>query len=158
MKRLDELLEECRREAREVLPWDLVDELERGAGPVLVDVREPEEFAVMRLRGSINVPRGILETSIEWGYDETLPELVEARGQRVVVICRSGIRSLFAARRMRQMGYRDAVSLKTGLRGWVDYEQPLVDGQGREVDIDDADAFLTPHVRPDQMRPRTAGK
>jgi hypothetical protein len=44
-------------------------------------------------------------------------------------------------------------SLQTGLRGWKDYEQPLVDAAGAEVDLDDADLYFTPRLRPDQMRP-----
>jgi hypothetical protein len=45
-------------------------------------------------------------------------------------------------------------SLKTGLRGWNDYEQPLVDAQGRPVDIDDADALFATRLRPEQIDPR----
>jgi hypothetical protein len=46
------------------------------------------------------------------------------------------------------------VSLKTGLRGWNDYEQPLVDKNDNPVDIDDADDYFTPKLREDQLSPK----
>ena len=107
----------------------------------------------MHIAGSLNVPRGILESACEWDYEETVPELVRARDREVVVVCRSGYRSVLAAHSLNVLGYTDVVSLKTGLRGWKDYEQPLVDGDGNSVDLDDADIYFTPRLRSEQMRP-----
>jgi rhodanese-related sulfurtransferase len=110
----------------------------------------------MRIAGSINVPRGILESACEWDYEETIPELVQARDREIVVVCRSGYRSVLAAHSMQVLGYKNVASLKTGLRGWKDNEQPLEDGQRNPVDLDDADVYFTPRLRPEQMRPRGA--
>ena len=74
-------------------------------------------------------------------------------GDEIVVVCRSGYRSVLAAHSMQVLGYKDVVSLQTGLRGWKDYEQPLEDSQGQSVDLDAADLYFTPRVRPDQMKP-----
>jgi len=52
------------------------------------------------------------------------------------------------------MGYTSVISLKTGVRGWNDYEQPLVDADGNPVDADTAEALLGPRLRPDQHRPK----
>ena len=46
-------------------------------------------------------------------------------------------------------------SMKTGVRGWNDYELPLLNQQGEQVDIDLADGELNPPVRPDQFEPKT---
>jgi 3-mercaptopyruvate sulfurtransferase SseA len=100
------------------------------------------------------VPRGILEAACDWGYDETLPELAGARERPIVVACRSGIRSVLAADVMQVMGFADVVSLKTGVRGWNDFEQPLVDGSGQAVDTDTAEQLLASRIRPEQLRPR----
>jgi hypothetical protein len=53
---------------------------------------------------------------------------------------------------MQVLGYRDVVSLATGLRGWKDYDQPLVTKDGQPVDLDDADVYFTPRIRYDQQR------
>nr|WP_222932279.1 rhodanese-like domain-containing protein [Allochromatium humboldtianum] len=135
------------------MPWDLEERIQANPELLIVDVREPEEFAAMHIEGSINVPRGILESACEWDYEETVPELVQAREREIVVVCRSGYRSVLAAHSMNVLGYTNVVSLKTGLRGWKDYEQPLVDDEGRPVDLDDADVYFTPRLRPEQRRP-----
>jgi rhodanese-related sulfurtransferase len=153
MKNFLELIRGCLTEVREIMPWDLAERLEENPDLLIVDVREPAEFAAMHIEGSLNVPRGILESACEWDYEETEPELVQARDREIVVVCRSGYRSVLAANSMQVLGYENVASLQTGLRGWKDYEQPLVDGDGRNVDLDDADVYFTPQLRPDQRRP-----
>lgn len=156
MKKFLQLVSDCLRDVRELMPWDLEERLQQNPDLLLVDVREPYEFDAMHIAGSMNVPRGILESACEWDYEETEPELVRARDREVIVVCRSGYRSVLAANSMLLLGYRDVASLKTGLRGWKDYEQPLVDRTGAAVDLDDADAYFTPKLRDDQLRPRDA--
>lgn len=154
MKTYQQIIEDCLDSVTEIFPWDLEEKLKDGNEPILLDIREPEEFNSMRIANSINVPRGILEQSCEWDFEETIPDLVRARDREIVVICRSGNRSVLAAFTMQQMGYENAVSLKTGLKGWTDYEQPLVDNQNQVVDIDDADEYFSSKVRPEQIRPK----
>jgi rhodanese-related sulfurtransferase len=155
MKRFDQLVEECAKNVKEIFPWDLEEILEERS-PMIVDVREPYEYDAMHIKNSLNVPRGILETACECDFEETIPELVHARDKEVIVLCRSGRRSIFAVDVMQQMGYQNVVSLKTGLRGWVDTELPLQDVNGKQVDIDEADDYFTPKLRPEQLsKPNT---
>lgn len=153
MKRYTDILADALTRVREIMPWDLRDRLVAPPAPLLLDVREPEEFALMHIAGSINVPRGVLEQACEWDYDSTVPALAGARQSEVVVVCRSGQRSILAADVMQSMGYANVVSLKTGVRGWNDFELPLFDAAGQRADMDAADAWLSPPVRPDQRRP-----
>ena len=154
MKSYTDLINECLPEVKELFPWDLEEKLQRGDDLLLVDIREPYEFKAMHLQGSINVPRGVLESAADWDYEETVPELVEAREREVILICRSGNRSVLAAKTLQLMGFQNVVSLKTGLRGWNDYEQPLVKGEAEPVSIDEGDDYFTSHVRPDQLAPQ----
>lgn len=152
MKNFLELISNCLTDVREIMPWDLEERLQANPHLLIIDVREPYEFERMHIPGSLNVPRGILESACEWDYEETEPELVQAREREVVVVCRSGHRSILAAHSLQVLGYENVVSLQTGVRGWKDYDQPLVDGEGKPVDLDDADAYFTPRLRPDQQR------
>lgn len=154
MKRYADLVAEARGRVREIMPWDLAERLQQNPDILLLDVREPAEFQTMHIPGSINVPRGILESSCDWDYEDTIPELAAGHGREIVVICRSGNRSVLAADVMQQMGFSNVVSLRTGVRGWHDDDQPLVDAEGNTVDADVADAALASRVRPDQRRPR----
>lgn len=152
MKTFQQIVAEALQGVNEIMPWDLEEKLGEDNPPLLIDIREPYEFDAMHIKGSINVPRGILETACEYNYEETIPELAEARAQEVIVICRSGNRSVLACNVMQMLGYRNVISLKTGLRGWNDYEQPLVDASENTVDIDDADEYFTTHLRPEQEK------
>ncbi len=156
MKSFNDLIAESLADIREIFPWDLVDRMEANPDLLLLDIREPYEFDAVHIRGSLNVPRGILETACEWDYEETIPELVNARDREVVVACRSGNRSVLATHVMQQMGYNNVVSLKTGVRGWNDYEQPLVDGNGSPVDVEYGDEVLVSRVLPHQQKPKDA--
>jgi len=72
------------------------------------------------------------------------------------VICRSGYRSALAADVMQQLGFISVVSLKTGVRGWNDYEQQLVDACGEALDADMAEELLAPRLRPEQRKPKVS--
>ena len=78
-----------------------------GARPddvVLVDVREPEEYAAGHVPGAVNLPQSELASR--------LAELRPATG--VVVICQSGMRSTRAAQFLVQRGFRDVTVAEGG--------------------------------------------
>lgn len=156
MKTYAELIADALSEIDEIFPWDLDEKLKSGADVILLDVREPDEFKAARIQGSINVPRGTLETAVEWDFDDTVPALAERRDREVVVICRSGNRSALAALTMKRMGFGKALSLKTGVRGWNDFELPLYDQNDKQADVDDADELLASKVGPEQRKPEYA--
>ncbi|MDT9546604.1 MAG: rhodanese-like domain-containing protein [Chlorobium phaeovibrioides] len=149
-----DLLTAALQSVKELMPWDLAEKMKERPELLILDVREPHEFAAMHIPGSLHVPRGVLEAACEWDFDDTCPELVRAREGEIVVVCRSGHRSVFAAEVMQRMGYSRVQSLKTGLRGWNDYEEPLVDGNGQPVEGDEADSFFLSRVRDDQKKPK----
>ena len=151
VKSFEELVNECLDRVEELFPWDLEELLQQDPAIMLLDIREPYEFAAMHIRNAMNVPRGVLESACEYDYEETVPELVQARERDIVVICRSGKRSVLAADVMQKMGYGRVKSLKTGLRGWSDYEQEMVDADGEVVDEDTAIDYFTPKLRPEQL-------
>ena len=152
--KLDDLVAQALEHIEELFPWDLQEFLQQNPDTLLLDVREPDEFRTMHIRNSINVPRGILESACEYDYEDTVPALVEARNKDIVVICRSGKRSALAADTMRLLGYSRARSLKTGLRGWSDYELELINNDGRVIHEDEADDYFTPRLRPEQLSKR----
>lgn len=143
-------------ETRELMPWDLAQEYAAEPKPLLLDIRCPDEFEAVHIQDAINVPRGILEIAVDYGYEETVPELVTARDRRIVVLCRSGNRSVLAAHTLRLMGYTNVVSLRTGLRGWNDYEQPMYNAAGHRLDPDRVDEMFSPPIAPEKLGPKTA--
>ena len=154
MKSYDDLVADAATRVAEIMPWDLSRRLVAGEKILLLDVREAAEFSMLHIPDSINVPRGILEQSCEWDYDETVPELAAGREREIVLICRSGKRSLLAADTMLRMAYSKVASLKTGVRGWNDYEQTLVNEKGKILDADDVDDLLAARLKPEQRKPK----
>jgi len=145
-----QIVDDAAKTITEIMPWDLEEKLESEVIPLLIDIREPYEYEAMHIKNSLSVPRGILETACEFNFEETIPQLAESRQSEVVIICRSGNRSVLVAAVMQELGYSNVVSLKSGLRGWNDYEQPLVDNTNNIVDIDNADEYFTVNIRPEQ--------
>lgn len=154
MKTFSDLVAARLGDVEEEFPWDIEERSSEGQSPLIVDVREHSEFSAMHIEGSLHVPRGILESACDYNYEETIPELVEARDSDIVVVCRSGNRSVLAAYTMRLMGYTRICSMKTGLRGWNDYELPLVNIDSHPVTVEEADEFFTTRLRPEQESPK----
>ncbi len=146
MKTFDQMVAETATQINELMPWDVAEKIADKEPLLLIDVREADEFNSMHIAGSINIPRGILEAASELGYAETNSQLAAARNQQVIVICRSGKRSCMATHSLQQLGFEHAFSLKTGLRGWNDFDQPLVDSAANPVDGDAAEMFLASKV------------
>ena len=141
------------REIEEVLPWDLEEQIIEDPELIILDIREPEEFAMMHIKNSLHVPRGLLEGACVWNYDDTEPKLASARDQNIVVVCRSGNRSALAALTMKQMGFEKVRSLKLGIKGWNDNDLEMFDSKGNVVDIDKADEWLNQAVPEGKLDP-----
>jgi len=92
----------------EITPADVKTRLDQGEKPVLIDVREPWEYALCRIEGAKHVPLGSLAASLE-----TLPDVDE-----VICYCHRGMRSLDAAAWLRFHGIERAKSLAGGIERW----------------------------------------
>lgn len=80
---------------------------------LVLDVREPAEFAAGCLPGAVNIPRGVLEFQIG-----NHPAFQGKQGAEILVYCLSGGRSALAVEAMQKLGYTGPVSLAGGFKGW----------------------------------------
>lgn len=158
MKTFAQIVDKIAPFITEMMPWEVEEFLEEHSDALIVDIRETHEYDTMHIKDSLHVPRGILENACEWDFEETEPELVEARHRPIVLVCRSGNRTALAAYTLQEMGYEQVVSLKTGLRGWNDYELPLVDIEEKPVDIEDADRYFANKILAEQRNPARGSK
>ncbi len=106
--------EEILKEARSQVPEVSVDQVAAGAdkadSPLLIDVREKEEYREGHLPGALSIPRGFLEMQVEAkAGDKSAP---------VITYCQSGVRSLLAGRILKEMGYTDVRSMSGGYGAW----------------------------------------
>lgn len=93
---------------------ELKAELDRGEKLVILDVREPQEYQINRIPGSVLIPLGDLPKR----YVELDPNA------RIVSQCKSGVRSAKAQDFLRSKGFTDVRNLTGGILGWIDQVDP----------------------------------
>jgi sulfur-carrier protein adenylyltransferase/sulfurtransferase len=98
----------------EMTVLELKTRIDRGAAPIVVDVREPSEFALCHLPGARSYPLGELSDR-----SDELPEDAE-----VVVHCKTGLRSRQAAAVLRGRGFTRVRCLKGGIVRWAEEIDP----------------------------------
>ena len=104
-----ELLQRVKTEIEEVDASRARERIDSGE-PLVLDVREQDEWDEGHVPGAIHIPRGNLESRIERAEPD--------RARPIVVYCAAGNRSAFAAKTLEELGYDDVVSLSGGFTDW----------------------------------------
>jgi rhodanese-related sulfurtransferase len=95
--------------------------------PVLIDIREPQEYLSGILPGAQMIPRGVLEGNLaDMKICQTQPQPLEwLAEQNILLYCHSGNRSALAAYSLQQMGFSKVFSLAGGIVQWRKLGLPL---------------------------------
>jgi adenylyltransferase/sulfurtransferase len=110
-KSFQEIMAEARKEIPEVSAQQVNELLKNnGNSPVLLDVRESDEWRQGHLEGALLLPRGFLEIKVE----SAIPD----KNTPIIAYCAGGVRSLLAAKVMREMGYENISSMAGGYAAW----------------------------------------
>jgi adenylyltransferase/sulfurtransferase len=121
MKTYRDLVNDAKQAVPEVTVEQVHDRLAGGDPPVLIDVRDPDEYREGFVEGAVPISRGFLEFKVQDAFPD--PETP------IVVYCLSGLRSLLAARALQELGYRNVASMAGGIRRWKELRLPLVKEQ-----------------------------
>jgi adenylyltransferase/sulfurtransferase len=100
----------------QISPEDLKARIDHGPVPFVLDVRNPDEFAIGRIPGSLLIP---------------LPELPARLGeldpdQEIIVHCKMGGRATQAQVFLQQHGFKDVKNLTGGILAWSERVDPSV--------------------------------
>ncbi len=97
---------------RSITPRELKRKLAAGERPLLLDVRQPWEFALSRIEGSMLAP------------PEELPDLIARldREKETVVVCHHGVRSAHVAHILQEAGFERVFNLEGGLDAYSDVD------------------------------------
>jgi len=111
---------------RQVKTMDLASfksAFDRNELGLLIDVREPEEFAGGFVPGAVNVPRGVIELKI-WAY-VGYPDKTDM-GRKMTLYCGSGTRCVLAAKSLQDLGFTDVTAVDMRIGDWAKAGYPLV--------------------------------
>ncbi|MEP7183773.1 MAG: rhodanese-like domain-containing protein [Betaproteobacteria bacterium] len=112
-----------KKQVKTITMADFKAAVDRKAVGVLVDVREPEEFADGHVAGAVNVPRGLVEFKI-WTH-VGFPDKTDM-GKQLTLYCATGGRCALAAKSLQDLGFTNVASVDMKLEDWVKAGYPLV--------------------------------
>src|SRR6266849_3372761 len=123
MKTLKEMIAEARQVVPEETPADLERRLKSGEPVTVIDVRDPDEYRDGHIEAATNISRGFLEFRVGTAVsDPSTP---------IVLYCQTGLRSMLAAKALKELGYSTVINLQGGYQKWVQSGLPTV----REVPL-----------------------
>lgn len=108
----------AKKEGSEISVEGIHQLLQKKEPIVLLDIREKEEIALGYIKGTTFLPQGLLKEKVE--------SLLPDKNVPVVVYCAGGIRSLAAAKLMRERGYAHVFSMAKGINGWKEAGHDVV--------------------------------
>lgn len=87
-------------------------------GTLLLDVREPSEYAEVHAKDAVLIPLGQLQARMS--------EIAQYRNKPVAVICRSGRRSAHGVEILRSAGFTQVANVEGGTNAWLSAGLPVV--------------------------------
>ena len=114
-----ELAADAKRQIEEITVEDLNIKIESGEEYLLIDVRQPGEFANGNIAGSVNIPRGELIFKIGnedyWMEQFMYPPDTD---QEIIIYCKAGDRGILAVHSLKRLGFSDVKNLHGGIIAW----------------------------------------
>ena len=101
---------------KQIRPAELAAQLQAGASPVMLDVREEWEVNTCAIPGARHIPLRELPAH--------LAELDKAA--ETIVICHHGIRSHHAAQFLESVGFSNVINLSGGMAAWANEVDPTM--------------------------------
>src|SRR5436309_12421955 len=123
MKTLKDMLDEAGQVGPEEGRAEVAKRLPAGEKMAVIDVRDPDEFRDGHLEAATNISRGFLEFRVGTAVSEP--------STPIVLYCQTGLRSMLAAKALKDLGYPTVINLQGGYQKWVQSGLPTV----REVPL-----------------------
>jgi sulfur-carrier protein adenylyltransferase/sulfurtransferase len=118
MKTLKDMLAEARHVVPEEGPAEVAKRLAAGEKMAVIDVRDPDEFRDGHLEAATNISRGFLEFRVGTAVSEP--------STPIVLYCQTGLRSMLAAKALKDLGYSNVINLQGGYQKWSQSGLPTV--------------------------------
>jgi rhodanese-related sulfurtransferase len=119
------MIEEARRNVREVSAAEAKDLIDAEPDALVLDVRELNEWDLGHIPGAVLVPLGQITARADPSSPDAEQDLVAHKDSLVIAQCATGKRSLVAADVLKKMGYGNVVSMKGGIMSWAREGLPI---------------------------------
>ena len=96
---------------------ELKNKMDQNNNLCLIDVRELDEWHEVRIPGAIHIPKDEITMQIE--------SYVKDKGLPIYLHCRGGVRSLYAAQNLLDLGYKEVYSIDGGIMEWAMFGYPV---------------------------------
>jgi rhodanese-related sulfurtransferase len=113
-----ERIDKTKAEIKKVSAADVKAAIDKKENAIILDVRDPNEYAPGHLPGAINVSRGRLDFDI-W---DKIPD----KNAKIYVYCKTAAVSTFATKTLNDLGYKNAVLMDAMLEDWIKAGYPFV--------------------------------
>jgi rhodanese-related sulfurtransferase len=115
----DEMVVEAGKNVSFIKPAELHGLMENYEVYTLIDVRQELEHYRGYIPGSVNIPRGSLEFSIEDpAFWDAVGLYEPEKSERIILYCLKGQRSTLAAESIRKLGYTHVYVIEGGYKNW----------------------------------------
>ncbi len=118
-----QLVATTKKQVKTINMAELKAALDRGDAGVIIDVREPDEYADGHLAGAVNIPRGVLEFTV-WTY-VGFPDKTDM-AKKLTLYCRTGGRCALAAKSLQDLGLTNVTAVDMKIDDWAKAGYALV--------------------------------
>ena len=96
-----------------------VDELIKSGKYTVIDVRTKEEYDAGHIKGALNIDY------YNDDFEEKIESQLKDKNKPYILYCRSGMRSLYSAQILEDLGYTDVTNMKGGFLAWQSAGKPV---------------------------------
>lgn len=96
-----------------------VDELIKSGKYTVIDVRTKEEYDAGHIKGALNFDY------YNDDFEEKIESQLKDKNKPYILYCRSGMRSLYSAQILEDLGYTDVTNMKGGFLAWQSAGKPV---------------------------------
>ncbi len=96
---------------------ELKNKMDKDPHLCLIDIRELEEWQEIRIPNTLHIPKNNLSSCIG--------SYVNNKTQAIYLYCRGGVRSLYAAQDLLDLGYKEVHSVEGGIVEWAIFGYPI---------------------------------
>ena len=118
-----ELVASAKKSVKSIDMNGLKAALDKKETAVILDVREPNEYAAGHVPGAVNIPRGMLEFKV-WKMVAGFPDNTDT-SKKIYIHCKTGGRAALATKRLQDLGFTNVVLVDMKIAEWIKAGYPI---------------------------------